>query len=132
MAVARAALLDPLFEKHLDVVRSGLVIGGGVAGMTAALGLARQGFEVVLVEKEKELGGLSRRIAHTIEGRDVQEFLAGLIEEVKPTAKLKSSPMPSITGFSGYKGNFVTKVETGEGSGRGNQPRRYHSGHRRP
>ncbi len=65
MAVARAALLDPLFESSLDIVQSALVIGGGVAGLTATLGLARQGFDVTLVEKEKELGGVSRRISHT-------------------------------------------------------------------
>ncbi len=118
MAVARAALLDPLFEKHLDVVQSGLVIGGGVAGMTAALGLARQGFEVAIVEKEKELGGLSRRIAHTIEGKDVQEFLGGLIEEVKTHSKIEVMTDARITGFSGYKGNFVTQVQTGGDSSR--------------
>jgi len=118
MAVARAALLDPLFEKHLDVVQSGLVIGGGVAGMTAALGLAKQGFEVTLIEKEKELGGVSLRIAHTIEGKDVQKFLAGLIEEVRAHSKIEVLTDARITGFSGYKGNFATRVDTGEGSER--------------
>ncbi len=118
MAVARAALLDPLFERPLDIVQSGLVIGGGVAGMTAALGLARQGFEVALIEKEKELGGLSRRIAHTIEGKDVQQFLTGLIEEVKTHSKIEVMTDALITGFSGYKGNFVTQVQTGESSHR--------------
>ncbi|MGO9689257.1 MAG: FAD-dependent oxidoreductase [Syntrophobacteraceae bacterium] len=116
MAVARAALLDPLFERPLDIVQSGLVIGGGVAGMTAALGLARQGFEVALIEKEKELGGLSRRIAHTIEGKDVQEFIACLIEEVKTHRKIEVMTDTRITGFSGYKGNFFTQVQTCESS----------------
>lgn len=56
-------------------------------------------------------------IAHTIEGKDVPKFLAGLIEEVRPTAKLKSQQMPAYR-FSGYKGNFVTRVKTGDGSSR--------------
>ena len=86
--------------------------------MTAALGLAKQGFEVALIEKEKELGGLSRRIAHTIEGKDVQEFLAGLIEEVKTHSKIEVMTDARITGFSGYKGNFVTQVQTGQSSQR--------------
>ena len=59
-----------------------LVIGGGVSGMTAALGLANQGFEVVIVEKERHLGGLSRQLTRTIEGDDIQEFLASLVENI--------------------------------------------------
>lgn len=111
MAVARASLLDPLAEKRLDIVQSGLVIGGGVAGMTAALGLAKQGFEVAIVEKEKELGGLGRKIAHTIEGKDVGKFLDGLIEEVKGNSRIEILTDARITGFSGYKGNFLTRVQ---------------------
>jgi heterodisulfide reductase subunit A2 len=107
-------LLDPLAEKKLDIVQSGLVIGGGVAGLTAALGLAKQGFDVVLVEKEKELGGLSRKIAHTIEGKDVGEFLDGLIEEVKGHSRIELLTDARITGFSGYKGNFLTEVQVGD------------------
>ncbi len=115
MAVARAALLDPLFERPLDIIQGALVIGGGVAGMTAALGLARQGFRVSLVERDTELGGLSRRISHTIEGRDVRKFLGNLIEEVRGNANIEVFTGADISGFSGYKGNFQTKVRTGEG-----------------
>ncbi len=118
MAVARASLLDPLAEKRLDIVQSGLVIGGGVAGMTAALGLARQGFDVAIVEKEKELGGLGRRIAHTIEGKDVGKFFDGLIEEVKGNGKIEILTDTRITGFSGYKGNFLTEVQAGDAPAR--------------
>ena len=116
MAVARAALLDPLFEKPLDVIQSALIIGGGVAGLTAALGLARQGFNVALIEKEKELGGLCRGISHTIEGKDVQEFLNGLIEEVRANSRIEVLTDARISGFSGYKGNFVTRALTADGS----------------
>ena len=59
------------------MIRRALVIGGGIAGMNAALSLARQGFDVTLVEKEPELGGFSRRLHHTIEGNDVQEPTCG-------------------------------------------------------
>ena len=55
------------------------MIGGGVAGMTAALSLAHQGYETVIVEKDKELGGVARRLQHTIEGLDVQAYLDRLI-----------------------------------------------------
>ena len=57
MAVARASLLEPLRARTITVNKRALVIGGGVAGMTAALGVADQGFDVVLVEKNPQLGG---------------------------------------------------------------------------
>ena len=113
MAIARASLLDPLGEKRLDIVQGALVVGGGVAGMTAALGLAKQGFSVTLIEKDKELGGLSRRIAHTIEGKEVGKFLDGLVEEVKGNSRIELLTDARIAGFSGYKGNFLTQVQTG-------------------
>ncbi|GAH78805.1 unnamed protein product, partial [marine sediment metagenome] len=68
MAVAKAARLEPLQRLRLSVIPRGLVIGGGISGMAAALSLARQGFEVYLVEKEKELGGLMKKIHYTLVG----------------------------------------------------------------
>jgi len=59
MAVARAATLKPLVQSRIPVNHRALVVGGGVAGMNAALSLGDQGFEVVLVEKEKELEGFA-------------------------------------------------------------------------
>jgi len=56
MAVARAGILKPLKEKKISINRRALIVGGGVAGMNAALGLANQGFETVIVEKEPQLG----------------------------------------------------------------------------
>ncbi len=75
MSVARAAHLEPLQEFELPVNKAALVVGGGLAGMTSALSMAEQGFEVYLVEKESELGGMARRIHYTLEGMDVQEHL---------------------------------------------------------
>ena len=82
MSVARTALLEPLQEFELPVDKRGLVIGGGVAGMTSALSLAEQGFEVFLLEKDKDLGGMARRIHYTLEGLDVQAYLDDLIRKV--------------------------------------------------
>ena len=75
MAVARAAMLKPLIEKPLHVIQKALVVGGGIAGMNAALNLADQGFETILLEKETTLGGVANKIHHTIEGQDVQAYL---------------------------------------------------------
>ena len=75
MAVAKARLIEPLKPLSLPVNRAALVIGGGVAGMTSALTLAEQGFEVHLIEKSNVLGGVARRIHYNLDGEDVQEFL---------------------------------------------------------
>ena len=82
MSVARAAHLQPLEEFDLPVNKRTLVVGGGIAGMTCALSIARQGFQVHLVEKEKRLGGMARRIPTTLEGLDVQAYLDELIQSV--------------------------------------------------
>ena len=72
MAVARARRLKALPTGRLPVTASALVIGGGLAGMTAALAIADQGFEVHLAEKEPHLGGMLREVHSTLEGADVQ------------------------------------------------------------
>src|SRR5512138_2189777 len=62
MAVAKAANLEPQNENELEINPASLVIGGGISGITAAISLARQGFEVHLLEKEAELGGMLRNL----------------------------------------------------------------------
>ena len=82
MSVARTALLEPLSEYELPVDKRGLVIGGGVSGMTAALSLADQGFEIYLLEKEADLGGMAKRIHYSLEGDDVRSYLDDLVKKV--------------------------------------------------
>jgi heterodisulfide reductase subunit A-like polyferredoxin len=115
MAVARASLLKPLLEKPLTLNQRALVIGGGVAGLNAALNLGDQGFETILLEKEPELGGNARRIHKTIEGMDVQAYLDQLIERVQAHDKIQVLTGALVVGFSGYKGNFTTEVLVGPG-----------------
>ena len=114
MSVARTALLEPLQEFELPVDKRALVVGGGLAGMTSALSLANQGFEVFLVEKEKDLGGMARRLHYTLEGMDVQAYLRDLIRKVYQHPSLHVSTDATITEASGYVGNFTTKVRSGE------------------
>jgi heterodisulfide reductase subunit A2 len=83
--------------------------------MIAALNLADQGFETIIIEKEKELGGNARHLGHTIEGRDVQKFLTQLIDRVQSHDKLQVLTQALVVGFSGYKGNFTTEVLVGPG-----------------
>jgi len=113
MSVARAVLLQPLKEFELPVDKRGLVVGGGVAGMTSALSLAQQGFEVYLVEKDTDLGGMSRRIHYTLDNMDVQAYLSDLIGKVYQHPLVHVSTDATITEASGYVGNFITKVESG-------------------
>jgi heterodisulfide reductase subunit A len=113
MTVARSALSKPLKELEVPVDKRGLVIGGGLAGMTSALSLAKQGFEVYLVEKDSELGGVARRLHYTLEGLDVQSYLRELIGKVYRHPSIHVTTDATITGVSGYVGNFATTVKVG-------------------
>ncbi len=112
MSVARSVHLEPLQEFDLPVNKTGLVVGGGLAGMTSALSLANQGFEVHLVEKDADLGGMARRIHYTLEGLDVQAYLRDLIRKVYQHPLIHVSHNATITDVSGYVGNFITTVES--------------------
>ncbi len=112
MSVARAANLEPLQEFDLPVNKTSLVVGGGLAGMTSALALANQGFEVHLVEKETELGGMARRIHSTLEGLDVRAYLDDLIRKVYRHPLIHVLHDSTITDVSGYVGNFTTTVKS--------------------
>lgn len=111
MGVARANLLEPLQEYSLPVDDRALVIGGGIAGLTSALSIAEQGHEVYLIEKEKELGGMARRLYFTIEGMDVKEYLNELIEKVYKNPIIHVYTEAEIVDVAGYVGNFETKVK---------------------
>jgi heterodisulfide reductase subunit A len=112
MSVARTIGLEPLQEFELPMNKAALVVGGGVAGMNSALGLANQGFEVHLVEKDKDLGGMARRIRTTLEGLDVQAYVNDLIRQVYRHPLIHVSHEAKITDASGYVGSFVTTVES--------------------
>jgi heterodisulfide reductase subunit A-like polyferredoxin len=115
IAVARARIAESLEEMSLPVTPAGLVVGGGVSGMQAALGLAQQGFDVHLVEKEQELGGIARRISSTLEGGDVQAYLNDLIEKVSGDHLIHIYTDSEVIDTSGYVGNFSTQIRTSSG-----------------
>ena len=117
MSVARAASLETLQEKVVPINKRALVIGGGIAGMNAALGLGNQGFEVALLEKASELGGFARKLHHTIEGEDIRAYLDKLIGEVNANDKIEVITDARIVGFEGFKGSFTTEVAVGSSDG---------------
>jgi len=110
MSVARSRLITALKQPSIGVERSALVIGGGIAGMTAALGLADQGFGVHLIEQEEQLGGNARVLAKTWQGESVVDNLSTIIEEVNNHPAIAVFPKTTIEGSSGFIGNFETTV----------------------
>jgi heterodisulfide reductase subunit A len=114
--VAKTALLKPLQRPLIDVTPIGLVIGGGVSGMTAALELANQGFEVHLVEKEKELGGHLRTIHYLLGNEQIpKEKLDALIKAVKENDKIHVYAGANVVDVTGFVGNFKTRIKPRRG-----------------
>ncbi len=113
MAVAKARLLQPLKKPMVEVTPVALVVGGGLSGMTAALEIAEQGYEVHLVEKEEELGGNLRRIRYTLGGDDPQERLRELISRVEGNGKIMVHLGTRLDDAHGYVGNFETTLLSG-------------------
>jgi heterodisulfide reductase subunit A-like polyferredoxin len=114
MAVAKAALLEPLPSVTLDVNQSALVIGGGLAGMVSAISIAEQGFDVNLIEAENELGGNMRNIYFTPAKDDVQGYLQSLIETVEEHPRITVHKMTRVSNIEGYIGNYKTTITNGE------------------
>jgi heterodisulfide reductase subunit A len=115
MAVAKSRLIRPLSRNRFEIEKSALVIGGGLAGLTAAKGFANQGYDVHLVEKEKELGGNLKNLYYTLEEKDPQVFLHDLISEVKNSEKVTIYAPATVANVAGFVGNFSTAIVTEEG-----------------
>ena len=109
-AVAKARMLRPLKKPTVSVIPVALVIGGGISGMTASLELAKQGFEVHLVEREKELGGNLRRIYYLLEGEDPQEYLGNLVNEITKYPNIHVYLGAEVVEVGGFVGNFKSKI----------------------
>ncbi len=111
MAVAKAGLAAPLQKLSVPVVQQALVIGGGAAGMTAALGLAEQGYPTVLLEAGSELGGNARHIARTAKGEAVRPWLEGLIGKVRRHERIEVLTNARLKSAAGSMGGFVSDIE---------------------
>ncbi len=110
MAVAKVALLEPIDEIQVDLNHNALVIGGGVAGMNAALNLADQGFKTYLVEEKDVLGGHTLKIKKTWKGEDVGAYMSDLIKQVSTHANIEVMTNAKINSVGGFVGNFTTSV----------------------
>jgi heterodisulfide reductase subunit A2 len=110
MAVAKASLLEPIYNISAEVTPSALVIGGGIAGMTAALSLAKQDFPVTIVEKSSVLGGAARDVLTTWKGQNVPQYLSDLVNDVENHSDIDVLLNAELEDASGFVGNFETKV----------------------
>lgn len=111
MAVAKVALASPLTPVSMPMKQKGLVVGGGIAGMTAALNLANQGFGVHLVEKAEGLGGNGLNLKHTYSGEHVPMEVAKLIDNVQSHKKIEVYTEAEIKTVEGHVGNFSTTIK---------------------
>jgi heterodisulfide reductase subunit A len=113
MGVARAAYLEPMEPIVGDVTRLALVIGGGVSGMTASLELAGRGFEVVLVEKQKQLGGLLKAINWIYpHEKPASEYVKDMVGRVARARRIKVLKSSEVTDVKGYIGKYIVSVSS--------------------
>ncbi len=110
MSVARARLLEPLYDTSYEVVQSALVIGGGLAGLTAALSFADQGFKATLVEQTAELGGNARTLYYTEDGANPARYVRDLIQKVEDQPLITVHKEAQVTSITGSCGNFSSTI----------------------
>ncbi len=112
MAVACSRNLEPLHRMERSLNHSCLVIGGGLSGMTAALSLADQGYQVHLIEKDETLGGQARNIFQTWRGEDVQGYLSQIVREVQSNPRIELYLNSELKQVEGSVGNFKSVIKT--------------------
>ncbi len=115
-AVARLQGADPVPPPvTVDVAKHALVVGGGLAGMTAAVAIADHGFGVCLVEQEEELGGLAMRLHSTLEGADPRKHMEELIAQVEKHPNITVLKDSRVALSRGTAGRFRTAIATPKG-----------------
>jgi heterodisulfide reductase subunit A len=112
IGVERARVMIPLHKESLNPVRRALVIGGGVAGMTAALSIADSGYNVTLVERSTELGGNLRHVYYVAEGQNPQRLLRDLVNRVRGHERITVFTRSQVMEHTGSVGRFRSVVRT--------------------
>jgi heterodisulfide reductase subunit A len=115
VAVERARRLQPIKKGLSPVSKRGLVVGGGIAGLTASLNLSLQGYDVYLVEREDELGGKARHTCYTLKGSNPQAFLRDLIERVEKNRRIRVFKKAGVKHLEGHGGNYRTLISVDGG-----------------
>ncbi len=109
--------MDPSSTPFRRIVQKALVVGGGIAGMSAALAIADHGFEVHLVEQAEELGGNLRSLHRTIQGDSPQELLEETISKIQKHPLIQTYNNAKVIHSHGHVGRFLTTIEKQDGVG---------------
>jgi heterodisulfide reductase subunit A len=110
-AVERVKKNQSLEPFSIPVTRRALVIGGGIAGIQAALDMANSGYEVVLVERSPSIGGHMIQLSETFPTLDCSQcILTPKMVEASKHSKIKVMTYSEVKGISGYVGNFKVKI----------------------
>ncbi len=118
MGVAKAALLEPREEMLASIEPTTLVIGGGIAGMSAARSLSNQGFSVHIIEREGELGGTLRHLNSLFpDGSDPKEVVDALIKQIMDDPRVTVHLSTTLKHLTGYLGNFEATIAAGGSEG---------------
>ena len=115
MAVSKASHIQPLPEQSVPVTPKALVLGGGVAGMTAAISLSDQGFPSIIVEQSSKVGGQMLNLKNTLAGDSIDSHLKTLVAEVKKSKNIEVMLESTLVETSGFVGNFSSVIESGKG-----------------
>ena len=111
MAVARAGFLEPLYDTKVDVIPAALIVGGGIAGMTAALSIAKKGFKVYIIEKEESLGGLVKTLNKiNLDRLDANQIITPMIQAIKTNKNITICTSGTVKSVDGAIGNFDVTV----------------------
>ena len=111
---SRLKRIDPPDQHLMPSIQKALVVGGGIAGMTTALAIADHGFEVDLIEQDKDLGGNLLWLKQTIDGHDIQAFLDETMEKIEKHPLLNVHTQTAVTSSFGQAGHFLTTIENKE------------------
>ena len=107
MAVSKAVFLEPIETFRSKVEQAALVIGAGISGMTSALAIADQGFNVILLEKQNNMGGLLKHLDKlSPDNISASEFIEEKITAIKNNSRIKYFTSAVLKEITGYVGNF--------------------------
>ena len=110
MSIAKARLLQEVKSESVPVTHAAMVIGGGIAGMTAALSLAEQGFGVHIVEKAARLGGLAANVLSTLDGDSIRDLVRRKNLQIDDHPAITVHVGVEVSKTEGYVGNFKTTL----------------------
>jgi len=116
MSIEKLRGANPTRESSRHVVQKTLVVGGGIAGMTAALAIADHGFPVALLEKTDLLGGIARGIHRAIDGSSIRNLIEETVSRVESHPNITVYKNAEVIHSHGREGNFLTTVELPDGA----------------